>query len=147
MSKGAEKEFSDPFVAAWEVVTAGRSWRIPDSYHKFSGADHAVSHPRPADYVLWCGRYSAFLEAKVSKSAMRFTPRSVLTPSQRDAIRDTAGSAMRYYLLFGNCYGAWVFDAHAIDLDAQISLAEEFAVDWYPHDKAHVTPGVHVMLS
>ena len=126
------------------MVTGGGSFRIPDSYHMIG--DKRISHPRPADYLLWCGRYCAMLEAKVSKTAMRFTPRTVLRDAQQDAIRDTAGSAMRYYLLFGNCYGAWVFDAHALDLDEQISLAEEFAVDWYPCDGTRARPGVHVML-
>lgn len=143
MGKGVEKKFSDSFVKTWQMVTGGGAYRIPDSYHITGhGASRKMfSHARPADYVVWCAGFSAFVEAKFKADKLKITPRTLLRPSQVDTIRHTHDSAMRYYLVFGTKDAAWAFDAHRLELDAQITLANTRPVGWFPHAGLHLPDG------
>lgn len=144
MAKGVEKKFSDSFIKTWATIRGGWFHRIPDTYHlatKNGDKIKMYSHSRPADYIIWCATFSAFVETKFGAAKLKITPRSLLRPSQIRTILYTADTAMRYYLVFGTYDGAWAFDAHSLDLDVQITLKDVPPVGWFPHAGLHLSVG------
>lgn len=126
-----EAKFADSLVSAWKMQTGGFVYRIPDARHMRGGQPY--SHPRPADYIISCGTFSAFLETKWLRDAKTVIVWNTLTKSQRDTIEQTRDTKMRYYVVVGHHVGAFCFDGHnRLCMNDRWKIGGICPLSWFP---------------
>lgn len=126
-----EKVFGDSLMKQWAMHTGGWFYRIPDARHMRGGTPY--SHPRPADYLITCEKFTALVETKWIERAKTVIPWNALTKSQRDTIESTRGTSMRYYVVMGTTLGAFVFDGHdRLCMNKRYAWLEICPVSWFP---------------
>ncbi len=131
MKQGSpEKEFGDALMKAWAMQTHGWFYRMPDARH-LRGTT-SFSHPRPADYIVTCAKFTAFVETKWLRH-QSVIPWNTLADSQRRTIESTRGTSLRYYVVVGHHVGAFVFYGHDIlCMNKRWTVANTCPVVWYP---------------